>query len=68
MYRHDLFYLQQAWKVWLAPVYKQIQTTKSPLGFLTCAEMLMYVTAHCYLVAHKALHLSSELFVQKLHN
>ena len=46
MYTHDLFYLQQAWKVWLAPVYKQIQTTKSPLGFLTCAEMLMYVTAH----------------------
>ena len=23
---------------------------------------------HCYLVAHKALHLSLELFVQKLHN
>ena len=31
MYTHDLFYLQQEWEVWLAPVYKQIQTTKSQL-------------------------------------
>ena len=31
MYIHDLFYLQQEWEVWLAPVYKQIQTTKSQL-------------------------------------
>ena len=23
MYTHDLFYLQQEWKAWLAPVYKQ---------------------------------------------
>ena len=29
MYTHDLFYLQQQWKAWLALVYKQIQTTKS---------------------------------------
>ena len=29
MYTHDLFYLQQEWEAWLAPVYKQIQTTKS---------------------------------------
>ena len=28
MYTHDLFYLQE-WEAWLAPVYKQIQTTKS---------------------------------------
>ena len=30
MYTHDLFYLQQEWEAWLAPVYKQIHTTKSP--------------------------------------
>ena len=24
MYTHDLFYLQQEWEAWLAPVYKQI--------------------------------------------
>ena len=29
MYTCDLFYLQQEWEVWLAPVYKQIQTPKS---------------------------------------
>ena len=29
MYTHVLFYLQQEWEAWLAPVYKQIQTTKS---------------------------------------
>ena len=31
MYTHDLFYLQQEWESWLAPVYKQIRTTKSQL-------------------------------------
>ena len=31
MYTHDLFYLQQEWEEWLAPVYKQIPTTKSQL-------------------------------------
>ena len=31
MYAHDLFYLQQEWEAWLAPVYKQICTTKSQL-------------------------------------
>ena len=31
MYTHDLFYLQQEWEAWLAPVYKQIQTNKSQL-------------------------------------
>ena len=31
MCTHDLFYLQQEWEAWLAPVYKQIQTTKSQL-------------------------------------
>ena len=29
MYTRDLFDLQQEWEAWLAPVYKQIQTTKS---------------------------------------
>ena len=31
IYTYDLFYLQQEWEAWLAPVYKQIQTTKSQL-------------------------------------
>ena len=31
MYTNDLFYLQQKWEAWLAPVYKQIRTTKSQL-------------------------------------
>ena len=31
MYTHDLFNLQQEWEAWLAPVYKQICTTKSQL-------------------------------------
>ena len=31
MYTHDLFYLQQEWEAWLAPVYKQIRTTISQL-------------------------------------
>ena len=31
MYTHDLFYLQPEWEAWLAPVYKQIRTTKSQL-------------------------------------
>ena len=31
MYKHDFFYLQQAWEAWLAPVYKQIRTTKSQI-------------------------------------
>ena len=31
MYTHDLFYLQPEWEAWLAPVYKQIHTTKSQL-------------------------------------
>ena len=31
MYTHDLIYLQQEWEAWLAPVYKQIRTTKSQL-------------------------------------
>ena len=31
MYTHDLFYLQQEWEAWLAPVHKQICTNKSPL-------------------------------------
>jgi len=26
MYTHNLFYLQQEWEAWLAPVYKQIQS------------------------------------------
>ena len=35
MYTHDLFYLQQEWEAWLAPVYKQIRTTKSQLSQCT---------------------------------
>ena len=35
MYTHDLFYLQQEWEAWLAPVYKQIRTTKSQLTHCT---------------------------------
>ena len=37
MYTHDLFYLQQEWdwEAWLAPVYKQIRTTKSQLSHCT---------------------------------
>ena len=31
MYTRGLFYLQQEWEAWLAPVYKQIRTTKSQL-------------------------------------
>ena len=31
MYTHDLFYLQQEWEAWFAPVYIQIRTTKSQL-------------------------------------
>ena len=31
MYKHDLFNLKQAWEAWIAPVYKQIHTTKSQL-------------------------------------
>ncbi len=31
MYTHDLFYLQQEWEAWPAPVSKQIRTTKSQL-------------------------------------
>ena len=38
MYTHDLFYLQQEWEAWLAPVYKQIHTTKSQLTQCTKYE------------------------------
>ena len=31
MYTHDFNNLQQEWEAWLAPVYKQIRTTKSQL-------------------------------------
>ena len=31
IYTHGLFYLQQEWEALLAPVYKQIRTTKSQL-------------------------------------
>ena len=31
IYTHDLFYLQQEWEAWLAPVYIQIRTNKSQL-------------------------------------
>ena len=35
LYTHDLFNLQQEWEAWLAPVYKQIRTTKSQLSQCT---------------------------------
>ena len=35
MYTHDLFNLQEEWEAWLAPVYKQIRTTKSQLAQCT---------------------------------
>ena len=31
-------YLQQEWEVWLVPVYKQIQTTKSQLTVTQCMK------------------------------
>ena len=39
MYTHDLFYLQQEWEAWLAPVYKQIRTTKSQLTVTQCTNI-----------------------------
>ena len=45
MYTHDLFYLQQEWEAWLAPVYKQIQTTKSQLTQCTKILMLLKLTS-----------------------
>ena len=35
MYTHDLFYLQQEWEAWLAPVYEQIRTTTSQITYCT---------------------------------
>ena len=47
MYTHDLFYLQQEWEAWLAPVYKQIRTTKSQLTVDYCVELLLFVLVLC---------------------
>ena len=44
MYTHDLFYLQQEWEAWLAPVYKQIRTTKSQLT--QCTKYYFYQNLH----------------------
>ena len=44
MYTHDLFYLQQEWEAWLAPVYKQIRTTKSQLT--QCTKYKCYSNLH----------------------
>ena len=44
MYTHDLFYLQQKWEAWLAPVYKQIHTTKSQLT--QCTKYKCYQNLH----------------------
>ena len=43
MYTHDLFYLQQEWEAWLAPVYKQIQTTKSQLTMYEINVIKTYI-------------------------
>ena len=45
MYTHDLFYLQQEWEAWLAPVYKQIQTTESQLTQMYKILMLLKLTS-----------------------
>ena len=50
MYTHDLFYLQQEWEAWLAPVYKQIRTTKSPLTQCTNINVTQtYIGIKCML-------------------
>ena len=53
MYTHDLFYLQQEWEAWLAPVYKQIRTTKSQLAQCTILQNInvtkTYIRIKCML-------------------
>ena len=50
MYTHNLFYLQQEWEAWLAPVYKQIQTTKSQLTQCTKINVTKtYIRIKCTL-------------------
>ena len=44
MYKHDLFYLQQAWEAGLASVYKQIRTTNSQLT--QCTKYQCYYNLH----------------------
>ena len=45
MYTHDLFYLQQEWEAWLAPVYKQIQTTRVTTNTMYKILMLLKLTS-----------------------
>ena len=40
MYTHDLFYLQQEWEAWHAPVYKQIQTTNTMYKILMLLKLI----------------------------
>ena len=49
MYTHDLFYLQQEWEAWLAPVYKQIQTTKSQHNVQNINVNKTYIRIKCTL-------------------
>ena len=47
MYTHDLFYLQPEWEAWLAPVYKQIRTTKSHVQNINVTKT--YIRIKCTL-------------------
>ena len=49
MYTHNLFYVQQEWEAWLAPVYKQIQTTKSQLTMYEINVIKTYIRIKCTL-------------------
>ena len=49
MYTRDLFYLQQEWEAWLAPVYKQIQTTKSQPNVQDINVTKTYIRIKCTL-------------------
>ena len=49
MHTHGLFYLQQEWEAWLAPVYKQIQTTKSQPNVQDINVTKTYIRIKCTL-------------------
>ena len=49
MHTHDLFYLQQEWEAWLAPVYKQIQTPKSQQNVRNINVTKTYIRIKCTL-------------------
>ena len=49
MHTHGLFYLQQEWEAWLAPVYKQIQTTKPQPNVQDINVTKTYIRIKCTL-------------------